>query len=355
MVVEKIADAEPKRDAKLLILAVRHLGEGVTAEPAIRHIRRRCPGALLAVLAEESLVNLFQLHVDVDRLIPWKAAVRSTARMLRPEKFDIGILLRRSDDLLELAERAKIWNVVCAEPEEPPAKVNQAVWGLKSAGVKEPDPERHHGRVVTSRQDREYAAKLLGKARRSKDELTIALHVGSVPPRRALSWLGKGLAPGRKLWPLENYASLAKRFMDELGARVVLVGGRSDMARSRRLVSLVGKDVLNACGLTTPRQLAELLRKCDLLVSGDSGPMHVAAAAGTSVVALYGPTSPELTGPFAPRRTYSIVSVVLECSPCGCSEGVRCPDNRCMKLIAVDDVLMAAALQLDRAKYHRRP
>jgi lipopolysaccharide heptosyltransferase II len=136
-----------------------------------------------------------------------------------------------------------------------------------------------------------------------------------------------------KLWGNDKFAELIRRLPSE---RVVLTGS----AAEREQIDKIAQGRRNLVGQTDLFQLAELYRRCQVVVTNDSGPMHLAAAVGTPVVAIFGPTDPALTGPYGDRHVVLRAGVL--CSPCfkdSCANKVH---MECMKLITVEQVLEAA-------------
>ncbi|MCG2740187.1 MAG: glycosyltransferase family 9 protein [Syntrophaceae bacterium] len=137
-----------------------------------------------------------------------------------------------------------------------------------------------------------------------------------------------------KLWEDERFAELCDRIRLELGIGVVLTGGEAGPLE--RIRGRMRTKAVNLGGRTTLRELACLYRQASLLVSTDSGPMHLAAAMGTPVVALFGPTDPARTGPCGPG--HRVIRRVLSCAPCFRK---RCDNPRCMTEISVEEVFEA--------------
>jgi heptosyltransferase-2 len=106
-----------------------------------------------------------------------------------------------------------------------------------------------------------------------------------------------------KRWPAEHYSELGKRLRDEAGCAVAVFGSPAEAELCGEVAVRIGGDVLNLAGQTTLPLFAAALKACDGVVANDSGGMHVAAAVGTPLVALYGHTDPETTGPLGPSCT----------------------------------------------------
>lgn len=140
-----------------------------------------------------------------------------------------------------------------------------------------------------------------------------------------------------KRWPTERFARLADRLIIEQGLRVVLIGGPAQLRQVDDVERQMKERALNLGGSTTLLQLAALLRRTNLLITNDSGPMHLAAAVGTPVVAVFGPTDPSRVGPYG--AGHIVLRKTVDCSRCSRRRCVR--DALCMKAIEVDEVLDA--------------
>jgi 3-deoxy-D-manno-octulosonic-acid transferase/heptosyltransferase-1 len=137
-----------------------------------------------------------------------------------------------------------------------------------------------------------------------------------------------------KLWSDQKFAQLSERMMRELNLPVVLTGGNEQSTQG--LQSFLTLPAVDLAGRTTLRDLACLYRQASLVVTTDSGPMHLAAAVGTPVVALFGPTDPARTGPYGNGHT--VIRRDLPCSPCFLKS---CETRHCMQEITVEDVFQA--------------
>ncbi len=164
------------------------------------------------------------------------------------------------------------------------------------------------------------------------------------------------LAPGSvwftKRWPARHFVSLALG-LGAAGCRVVLVGGPEDRTMCDQIAAACGDaSVTNLAGALTLRQSAELLRRCRLVVTNDSAPLHIAGAVGTTTFAVFGATVPAFGfGPLGPfDRTFGVEG--LSCRPCAIHGGTRCPIGTfdCMERLAPDEILQAA---LDLVQEHR--
>jgi heptosyltransferase-1 len=141
-----------------------------------------------------------------------------------------------------------------------------------------------------------------------------------------------------KCWPAERFGHVAAALRERSGMSSILVGGPTDVAVGDIAAAASGGAAVNLCGATTLRQLAALIEKAAIVVTADSTPMHVAAAFGRPLVALFGPTNPARTGPF--NRLEDVVRLDLPCSPCYFRRLSQCPFNlKCMRELSVELVL----------------
>ena len=164
-----------------------------------------------------------------------------------------------------------------------------------------------------------------------------------------------GVQPGTsptmrwKQWPIERYREVIELLLrDHPGSRVILFGSPNEREMIQSLAAGLGPRVVVAAGKTSVKQVAALIERCDMLICNDSGLMHVAVAAGTPVVAIYGPTDIRRTAPLGAR--HSVIRHELPCSPCFRLEGDdqihRCSHHDCLMSITPDEVFREAERKL---------
>jgi heptosyltransferase-1 len=145
-----------------------------------------------------------------------------------------------------------------------------------------------------------------------------------------------------KLWESEKFAVLADRLQKELSCQVLFTGSSKDREDLDRIIERMDEKAINLAGQTHLKELAYLYSRCRLLVSTDTGPMHIAAAMGCPVVALFGPTAPWRTGPYG--EGHVVIREDMTCSPC---LKKKCDHLRCMKEITVERVFDAVEQRLN--------
>ncbi len=169
------------------------------------------------------------------------------------------------------------------------------------------------------------------------------------PPRVVIHPGSGGYSLARR-WDAEKFAAVADRLHEECGAQMVLVGSAGDDTNAVK--TAIKTPPIDLGGQTSLAQLAVVLRAADLFIGADSGVMHIAAAVGTPVVAIFGPSNPDAWGPWTPGGKSIVVRSAPECSPCsyvGHGVGLRhgCAARTCMRMVTVEDVMAAARALLN--------
>jgi lipopolysaccharide heptosyltransferase II len=141
-----------------------------------------------------------------------------------------------------------------------------------------------------------------------------------------------------KRWSAENFSKLAEMLYEQISAQVIITGADKDLPLANRISEKAQIPIHIAAGKTTIKTLAALINLCDVYVGCDSGPTHMAAAVRTPLVALFGPTDPEITGPVGSGHIEVLVSKIDCKVPC---YELDCTENKCMEKIEVEDVFDA--------------
>jgi len=335
---------------RLLVRATNWVGDAILSIPALAAIRARWPQAQISVLARPWVADLYRDQGLVDHLIPFDhrgrhrgpLGIERLAAELRAERFDVAVLFQNAFEAAWIVWRARIPErigyardgrgmlltkpIPVASPGEIPAhESNYYLELLRRAGWIESLPEIAPVRIRVLAEAAERGEKLLRDAGCPAGGLRVAF--------------GAGAAYGTaKCWPANRYADLARTLVAEYGARVLLFGAASEAAVAAEVEQGAGAGVINLIGRSAIGDLPALLSRCRLFIGNDSGAMHVAAAVGLPVVAIFGPTDANGTRPLTPQL--SIVQRKVACSPCFLR---HCPiDHRCMKSVDLQMVLEAA-------------
>ncbi|MDH7500066.1 MAG: lipopolysaccharide heptosyltransferase I [candidate division NC10 bacterium] len=339
---------------RILVVKPSSIGDVVHALPTVAALRRGIPDSFLAWMVEEEAADIVTGNPHVDEVIissrkRWQKELKEKStrgfavrqmweflRMLRSRRFDLVIDLQgllksgipiflsgapyrlgysraREMSHLFLTHRVLVDNGSMHS-------VDRYLEIVRFLGIYVGEKEFS---IQVSRGDEEAMANLLQQDGMGGKGTKIILNA----PARWQS----------KRWPKEKFAQLGDQLASRLRAQIILTGSYSDRPLVEEIASLMGHHALNAAGRTSLKELCALLKKVDLVITCDSGPMHIAAAVGTPTVALFGPTDPKRTGPYG--GTHRVLQRQMDCIPCFKR---KCRDPHCLKEISVDEVFRAA-------------
>jgi len=337
---------------KILIVLPNWIGDAVMSVPAVSQIREGFPSARITIIGLSHISELFYESPYADEIQVYK----KNPLRLRSEKFDLALLLPNSFRSALLVRLAGIplrcgYNrdgrgLLLTRPVQltPQIKrLHQVEYYLHLARSIEENQGGHFPWTGMSRLSKEN----MGSVPKSKSQW---LYLSKEETEDALNTLNKnhitpddlliGINPGAtygssKRWYPERFSQVAAALVQKYHAKIILFGGPGERDIAEEIVRGSGPSLFNMAGQTTIRGLMALLSQCRLLITNDSGPMHIAAALGVPVVAIFGSTDPALTTPI--RTGHVIIRKDVPCSPCFRRE---CPtDLKCMDLIQVEDVL----------------
>jgi len=342
---------------RILIVKLSAIGDVVQALPALEAIKRAHPHADVDWAVEEAASDILAEHPLVDRLLVSRR--KAWARMLsRPSTFldglkgFIGFLrelrARKYDiavDLQGLLKSGVIIGLSRAKRKVGYAGTRELSYLFLNECLPSYDPEKHAleryldvARYLGAVDPKPACTLPIGRERASMRERL----KGAVPDGKKLVVINPVARWKTKLWQEEKFAQLADRLVLERNAVVVLTGGTADRPVTGRIRAMMKQQAMDWAGETTLRELAALASLSDLFVTTDTGPMHLAAAAGAKVLALFGPTAPWRTGPYGPGHI--VVRTGIPCSPCFRRECDRTIQMECMHGITVEEVMRKIAL-----------
>jgi heptosyltransferase-2 len=329
---------------RILVRLPNWLGDAVLALPAVAAVRAAFPSAFLAVAAPPGIAPMFEELTGVEQQEILALEKQDETARLRAGAFDTILLLPNSFSSAWIAKRSGI----------------RARWGYAARGrralltraVARPKHAVHQaayyaelvrGLGITVSDD---APRIRATERTQQRAAGVAAEAGSV--EAGFSRPAVGFAPGAayghaKRWPPERVAQVITRLVRERGAACILVGAEGDREAGRAIESSLPADVRvkNLIGRTDLRLLIGVLARCSAFVSNDSGAMHLAAAAGVPVTAIFGPTNDKATRPIG---DHDVLVREVFCRPCMLRE---CPiDHRCMKRISAEEVFASVVRRL---------
>ncbi len=347
--------------AKILVVQPSWVGDAVMATPTLRALRELFPQSHISYLMRRYVKPVYSGMPWADQLITYRTGkTRAKAgkgmfdlgARLRSGKFDLAILLPNSFKSALICRLANIPRICGYDRDGRGFLLTDKLLPVKDKGKFVPSPIIHSYLAMakylgSTTQDLRMQLFVTDSERREADGVFDRAGLDAGVDRPA----AKGQAPrivlnpgaqygAAKLWKAEYFAELADRFISDLGATVLL----SSAPREREIVQTICRQMkhravdLSTAGVTLG-SLKEIVRRCDLMVTNDTGPRHIAAAMDVPVVTVFGPTHPEWTEIYYPRERQ--VAVKVFCGPC---QKKVCPlDHRCMTQVTPDMVWDAAA------------
>ena len=339
------------RARRILLIKPSALGDVVHALPVVATLKRRYPEIPLDWLVEEEAAPLVEGHPAVATLVV-SGRRRWLRQLCRPA--DVPVTLREIRAWLKALRRRRYDVVLDLQGLLKSAMYVVAAGAPVRVGLA--DAREGAGWVLTHRVpvppqpvhavERYLALAAAVDAREAVRDFTIPLGSDDLEAaRRLLDDLPRPrvvLHPAArwetKLWEVERWRAVAASLADE-GAGVVVTGGPADAAMAAAICDGLRQAPRSLVGRISLKTLAAVLRSADLMITVDSGPMHIAAALGTPVLALFGPTDPARTGPLGCGR---VLRRPLPCSPCLQRRCQIAETRRCMRDLDVQEVLAAA-------------
>jgi len=337
----------------ILIVKLSAIGDVIHTLPALNAIRKQYPTAHITWLVEEDASSLIEGHKALDRVLISKrkkwaknilsASLRHTLmeahtfiKKLRDTEYDLifdfhGLL--KSGILIWLAkgERKIGYDRGMAHQEYSYLFLNERI---------PPVDMDNHALMINMMliqaigipaDEIIYDLPVSPDDHKAVDFLLEQYRVDTSKPLVAINPVAKWET---KLWSNRKFSELADRMIEQFSAQIIFTGSSSDRKIVMDIISGMKHNAYDFSGQTTLKALAALYEKVDFLVSTDTGPMHLSAAVGTPVVALFGPTAPWRTGPFG--SIHKVIRADLKCSPCFKR---TCDTKECMKKISVDQVI----------------
>ena len=341
---------------KILVRGPNWLGDAVMCEPALRGLRKLFPDAQIALLVKPAVADLFAGHPALTRVLTYDTEGRHAglsgkwvlAGQLRRQGFDLAVLFQNAFEaafLMFLAGVSRRYgyatdgrSLLLSDPVAAPDRrtlVHQVryYWDLlKPLGLTgdPPTPE-----LVVFPEEEQAMAGRFAQGGLTATDVVVGINPGST-------------YGGAKRWLPERFAEVTERLCRticesrEQQVSVVIFGAKGEERLGHEIAARLPSRSLVLSGATTIRELMAAVKRCSMLFTNDTGPMHIASAFQVPVVAIFGPTDWRTTAPFG--SAHAIVRQPVDCAPCLLRE---CPiDHRCMTRVSVDQVYEAATKQL---------
>ncbi|MBO0778661.1 MAG: lipopolysaccharide heptosyltransferase II [Ktedonobacteraceae bacterium] len=351
---------------RILVIRLDLIGDLVMSLPVVRTLKRTYPDAQIDLLATPGSASILAgADPDLREVITYDPNIwRRPTALLRPRNWREARALRqrlRANHYDLAVSVFGPWAAILAVLSGAPRRVGYGAEGYPgfmtdSAPGRHWQPGEHLHEI-----DYDLLLASMAGATIQPEDRSLRLYVSTQAQQEIEALLlQEGFRPDRPLiachvtsnngqskrWPIPYWSTLIDRLIQEDDANIVLTGAPVDLSIIKAVLDRVqarSSSPINMAGKTSLAQLAALLQRTNLLITGDSGPMHIAAAVGTALIAIHGPTDPAHSGPISPQAT--VLRSDIWCSPCYHAQGpadCRFFTTQCMKNITPDQVLRVA-------------
>jgi len=342
--------AEVKIHKKILMIKLGAMGDVILSVPSMRMIRERYPDAFISVMVDKKIAPLVSNSPYVNEVIPVERHrlqnlpyLLKTAKKIKREAFDWSVDLQNSKwthllaFLAQIPERFGFYKgklgFLLNRPDhafdvvEPPVRHQFRI--LSKLGVHDMDDRLE---LWPDPQAEVKINQLLQENGKEHREKKIGLVIGSSP-----KW-------PTKRWPMQNFVALIERLLANYACKIVLIGSPEDQSVLNGQTLFQHEKVINMIGQTSARELVALMKRLDVVVTGDTAPLHVAGAFDKKIVALFGPTDPQRHMP--PGHHSVVLHRSLSCQPCYEGSCQIADKFACLTQISVNEVFDAVKRQL---------
>ncbi|MDJ0829485.1 MAG: lipopolysaccharide heptosyltransferase II [Desulfobacterales bacterium] len=324
---------------RILVRAPNWIGDAVMTTPAMAAIRNTFPDAEISILAKPAIAELFQSHSACDRIIIFDKSnghksiqgLWQLTRELKQSQFDMAILMQNAFQAAAITFLAGIpiragyrtdgrrlllnYGIPMGSKERQLHHVDYYFNMVKALGIKGPNK---HLTLECTKQETAWSQDTFGQQ---------------------YAVIAPGATYGSaKKWKPERFAAVADSLGNQFDFKIVFIGDQGDQATGNQVAAQMQSQPINLIGKTSVRQMLAIIASSRLLVTNDSGPMHVAAAFNTPLIAIFGSTDHQTTSPQS--KNARMIYHRLDCAPC---LKRHCPtDHACMEAVTVNDVMATA-------------
>lgn len=313
----------------ILFITLSNLGDIILTTPVLDSLCRNFPGAFIDVVTGAPGEQIFRTHPAVRNISVRGKRLGLKGRLdeislWRKNRYDLLVDLKNS--LVPYLTGSRMHTVLSFREPAAAHKKDIHLSKLRAVGIRDTSHARFF--LPVTPKEEEFARGVLAGA------------LDPVSPPAKTIIINPGAKSHLKRWPARKYAALADRLISELRCTVIITGNEDDREVVKNTVGNMVRRAVDLCGKTSLGALFELARRADLVITNDSAPLHVASAASTPTIALFGPSDERKYGPLAPGS--AVISPKVHCRPCGkalCASG---PEEGCLPSIDVEEVFRMA-------------
>jgi len=319
---------------KILVISLSNIGDVILTTPVIENLKKFFPFAKIDVLLGPRGREVLEKDKQIRSLIVYnkKASLKEKIfliKKLRNERYDLVIDLRHT--IIPLLIKPRYRTAIFQKTKE--RRMHMCKKHLKTIEFLRREEKLYH-RIPTVHFDEEddrYIENLLKGEGINKDDLLIVVSPGA--------------RSSTKCWELENFVEVIPFLLEDLKAKIILVGSQEDYYLAQKIKDNFRKGVYNFCGKTTIPQLVALLKRAKILITNDSAVLHCGSAVNIPTISIFGPTDPLKYGPLA--KDSIVLRRLLPCVPC---EKAQCKyeSKKCLKLVKSWEVIEAVKKILNK-------
>ena len=326
---------------RILVVNVNWIGDVIFSSPIFKALKEAHPKAHICCLAVPRVKEILEGIPFIDEIIIYDEKGKHYSPLaklklifqLRQKRFDVAFLLHRSLTRALIVYLAGIPQRVGYDEKKRGKFLTHKVEYLDGV-VHRSD---YYLNIIESFgvpvHDRKCQLSVSQKAKRDVEEI---LKSHNINENDFLMVINPGGNWSLKQWPMENFSTLVCGFIGVPNSKIAISGTLKDSSLVKEMKGLALHEAIDLTGQTDLKQLMALMSRADVVVSADSGPLHIANSVGSDVIGIFGPTRPEITGPRGSGKAIVIQHDV------GCNQEpcyyLQCPDNICMKSVTVEDV-----------------
>ena len=338
----------------VLVINLGGIGDLLLSAPALRALRNSYPEAEISILVPAGVSgivrrlscidNVFTFDLEYGGIVPLGKVLRNLKILLilRKKKFDVAINMRtlysaRGAKKIKLLLDFVMPKVKVGRDTEGRGyffdiKIPETRLGQKYEMEYDIDTVKALGAEVNDRsidfnidvQSLDRVERILEKEGLSKGDTLIGVHPGGMPSRA---------------WPVENFAKVIEDINGRISCGFVITGGRDEVNLARHLTVITDAKTANLAGRLNTAELGAVIERCDVFITNDTGPMHIAAILKTPLVAIFGPGDITRFDPRNISQKATVLHKKVECAPC---ERTECRTMKCLKIIRPEEVVEAA-------------
>jgi heptosyltransferase-2 len=321
---------------RILVIPLRYIGDTILTVPLIRNLRRIFPQAVIDLLASRTTAPLMETCPYLNHVLIEPKATGEKLALLKERQYDTVFLLRKSVSMAALCRLAGVKQLIGYDKQRFPFGYKRWGWFLHhqarypSLRTETPQPVSHLGLLSACGLEATDSHLELWTTSEDERRINTLLREASLDPDRPMAVLHAASASHGKQIELSKFSESLQK-LNQAGYQLLATGTENDQAGYEALAQQAGVPLHNLAGKTSLRETFALYKRLRLLLTVDSSPIHLAAAAGVpQVVGVFGPTNHLQWGPHNPTTRFAPVFIDLPCRPC---YPKTCSHNNCRTLI----------------------